>query len=242
MILSANAILYIALTVALAGASGGLVLFNFPKGARTVTLFGGGFLSGIAVFGVLPELAGRTGWVRGLPAFGTGYVLMWFLDRYLHRTREESGDRGLVVPLLFAAWVHAFIDGWGLAAAVSATNAAIRLSFPLAITLHKAPEGLALGAIFLSTAGSRKAALALCFLAESATVIGGWTAVALIPRLGTEWTNYPLALAGGCFLYLGAHGVHSEWKRNGLGFALWPAVAGLAGAAVIQSGIAANLP
>jgi hypothetical protein len=58
----------------------------------------------------------------------------------------------------------------------------------------------------------------------------------MAPHLGTAWILYPLGLTAGWILYLGYHAVHSEWKLRGPVPAFFPALTGVAGAAVIQRG------
>jgi zinc transporter ZupT len=200
--------------------------------------FSGGLLVGVALFGLLPELAGEIGWLRGLPVFAVGYVLMALLDHQFHVHAfgdVAHGHNGYTIPLVLAASAHAFLDGWGLVSAGHGET--VSWVFPIAVMLHKAPEGLALGAIFRAATGSRTQALGLAFLAESATFAGGWAGAVLTPHLGSAWTNYPLAVAGGCFLYLGYHAVEGEWRRFGPRSAGVPAGFGLLGAAVVQSGV-----
>ena len=47
----------------------------------------------------------------------------------------------------------------------------------------------------------------------------------------------PLAIAGGTFLFLGVHAVDGAWKSRGAGPAFIPALAGAAGAAILQQGL-----
>lgn len=199
----------LAFLVAIAGAIAGLSISLLPFGARVVIFFSGALLICVALFGLLPELIEETGWLRGALAFASSFVLTRWVDRrwghHLHHHAVTEG--GFTFPLLIAAAVHAFLDGWGLASASSGTSESVRLAFPIAIVLHKAPEGLALGAIFRTATSSNFSALFLCVLAEAATFAGGWAGAYLTPKLGSAWTNYPLALAGGCFLYLGIHAV-----------------------------------
>jgi hypothetical protein len=49
--------------------------------------------------------------------------------------------------------------------------------------------------------------------------------------------DYPLAIAGGTFLFLGVHAVDGAWKQRGAWPAFIPALAGAAGAAILQQGI-----
>jgi zinc transporter ZupT len=235
-------LLSVAFAVALAGAYGGLWMSALPAGARLVIPFSGGLLVGVALFGLLPELVREIGWLRGVPVFTAGYLMLAWLDRRFHGhahvdvEEEHHGYTGdFTVPLVLAASVHAFLDGWGLASAGRTDG--VGLVFPVAVMLHKAPEGLALGAIFRLATGSRSKAFGLCFLAEFTTFVGGWAGAVLTPKLGSAWTNYPLAVAGGAFLYLGYHAVDGEWKRAGLRAVWLPAAFGFAGAAIVQSGV-----
>jgi zinc transporter ZupT len=238
----------LAFAVAVLGALAGLWIEEIPRSARVVIPFSGGLLAGVALFGLLPELAAEVGWLRGLPVFGLGYVILLAIDRYLHVVcpscshDHNHGDcaralHGYTVPLLIAAAAHAFLDGWGLASTALGNSEAVRLTFPLAVMLHKAPEGLALGVIFRASTKSLWSALAFCILVEAATPLGGWAGTVFTPHLGSAWTNYPLAAAGGCFLYLGWHAVHAEWKSIGPRAAFIPAVTGLASVAIIQLAI-----
>ena len=94
------------------------------------------------------------------------------------------------------------------------------MAVPVAVALHKAPEGMALGGILRASMRSRAVALGLV----------------MAPRLGSEWITYPMGIAAGWLCYLGYHAVHEEWKRCGARPAFLAALAGLAGAAVIQRG------
>jgi zinc transporter ZupT len=210
---------------------------------------GGGLLLGVAIFGLLPELAGDIGWAAGLPLFAAGYLMLFTLDRYGypvcpscshdhdHGHCEAPPLHGFVGPLVAATALHAFLDGWGLASASNSAAAGLRLSIPLAVLIHKIPEGLALGSILRASTSSRAAAFGGCVIAEGATLAGGAAALAAAPRLGDQWIGYPLAVAGGCFIFLGFHAIHGEWKRRGAGPAFVPALTGAAAAAALQQGV-----
>jgi zinc transporter ZupT len=104
----------------------------------------------------------------------------------------------------------------------------------LGMAIHKIPEGLALGAIVRSAVTSRRKALAASAAAEGLTVIGAILELAVAPGLGSVWAHRLLALAAGCFLYLGYHAVHGEYKRRGAAPAFVPALTGVAGSSVIR--------
>jgi zinc transporter ZupT len=125
------------------------------------------------------------------------------------------------------------MDGWSVVAAQVVAPAGLRLAVPLAIGLHKLPEGMALGGILRASVKSRAAALGWCILAEGATLAGGAAGLWMAPRLGTKWTVAPLGLAAGWLIYLGFHAVHEEWKQRGARPAFLAAAAGAA-AAILQ--------
>ena len=52
--------------------------------------FGGGLLAGIAVFGVLPELAEGYGWGGGSLMLASGFGLLWVVNRYIY---DGDGNR-----------------------------------------------------------------------------------------------------------------------------------------------------
>jgi zinc transporter ZupT len=153
---------------------------------------------------------------------------------------------GFAGPLLAAAAVHSLFDGWSVALAqVGSTPAGaplgLRLAVPLAITLHKIPEGIALGGIVYAAIGSenvkaRTRALTGCVLVEGCTMVGALLGLVLAPQFGASWIVSPLGLTAGWIFYLGFHAFHEEWKRRGAGPAFVSALTGLAGAAALQRG------
>jgi len=212
---------------------------------RFVVPFSAGVLLGVVLFGLAPELIGQTGWATTAGLFASGYSLMIFFNRYgyavcptcAHDHDRDSGAqelRGLAAPLLLAAALHSVLDGWSVAVSQLAAPFGLRVAVPLAIALHKAPEGIALGGILRTAFRSQKAGLGWCVLAEGATFAGGIAGILMAPRIGAAWTLYPLGVAAGWLFYLGNHAVHAEWKRRGAAPALLSALSGVAGAAVIQ--------
>lgn len=237
----------LAAAVGMASAALGLWLTDVQRRARLVVPFSAGVLLGVAVFGLLPELALEAGWTASLGLSVIGYALLIALDRYAypvcptcahnHDHRSCSAElHGLAGPLIGAAMVHSFLDGWSVATAQLAVPLGLRVAVPLAVALHKIPEGIALGGILRVALSSRPAALFWSVLAEGITLAGGAAGLLLAPHLGTRWILYPLGLTAGWVLYLGFHALHSEWKLRGPAPAFVPALTGIAGAAVIQRG------
>jgi len=215
--------------------------------ARFVLPLSAGVLLGVALFGLLPELAAEAGWAISLLLFGAGYGGLIAFNRYVypvcptcahdHDHRSCATElHGFAAPLVAAAAVHSFLDGWSVTTAQWTAPLGLRVAVPLAVGLHKIPEGIALGGLLLASMGSRARALSACIIAEGITLVGGGTGLLLAPRLGTSWILYPLGATAGWVFYLGFHALHEEWKRRGLAPAFVSALMGMAGAAVIQRG------
>jgi zinc transporter ZupT len=218
--------------------------------AHAIVPFTAGVLLGVALFGLLPELAGDLGWPVSLLLFAAGYGLLVLVGRLGYPVCPGCSPahdhdscpaelHGFAGPLIAAAALHSFLDGWSIAAVQLVAPLGLRVAAPLAVALHKAPEGIALGGILRASVRSRAAAMGWCVVAEGTTLAGGAAGLLLAPHLGTEWITYPLGITAGWLFYLGSHAVHEEWNRRGAGPALLAALAGIAGAAVVQRGVEA---
>jgi zinc transporter ZupT len=237
----------LATVIGLAGAALGLWLTGMRRRARTVVPLSAGVLLGVSIFGLLPELATELGWAIGLVLFAGGYGLLLLLNRYAYPvcpTCAHDHDHnacatelhGFAGPLVAAAALHSFLDGWSIATVQLAVPLGLRVAVPLAVALHKVPEGIALGGILRAALKSRAAAMGWCALAEGMTLAGGAVGLLMAPHLGTAWITWPMGATAGWLFYLGFHAVHEEWKRRGPAPACVSALTGMAGAAAIQRG------
>lgn len=238
----------LATAAALLGSGIGVFLPGAHQKARFMVPFAGGLLVGVSVFGLFPELASDIGPAGGLALFAVGYLLLRGINRYIvpvcpscaHDHDHETCAatlHGFAAPLITAAALHSALDGWSIGTAQFAAALGVRVTLPMAVVLHKIPEGVALGAILQAAVATRSAALGWCLLAEGVTLAGAAAGLELEPLLGQAWLSYPLAVAGGFFFYLGFHAVHGEWKRRGAIPALSPALTGAAAAAAVQQGV-----
>lgn len=238
----------VATTVGIAGAVFGLRLTEAHRHASIVVPFSAGVLLGVAVLGLLPELHNELGWLLSLSLFAFGYGLLFLVDRFAYPVcptcaHDHDHDscstelHGFAWPLIAGAALHSFLDGWSIATAGRVGPVGLRVAVPLAIVLHKAPEGLALGGVLRASVKSRRTAFAWCVLAEGATLAGAALALAIAGNVGSGWTDYPLGVTAGWLAYLGYHAVHQEWKRRGARPAFASALAGMAGAAALQRGV-----
>lgn len=237
----------LATVVGLAGAVVGLWLTGMRRRAQVVVPFSAGVLLGVALFGLVPELAVELGWTVSLALFASGYGLLLLLNRYAypvcptcahdHDHNSCSSElHGFAGPLILAAALHSFLDGWSIATVQLHVPLGLRVAVPIAVALHKVPEGIALGGILRASVKSRAAAMGWCLVVEGTTLLGGVLGLVMAPNLGTGWITYPLGVAAGWLFYLGFHAVHEEWRRRGAANAFLSALTGMAGAAAIQRG------
>ncbi|HYL37409.1 MAG TPA: hypothetical protein VEV17_15955 [Bryobacteraceae bacterium] len=239
-------ILLALIAITLAGAAAGIRLAAVPSLAQRVLPFSGGMLAGIALFWILPEIAQHTGWTAASAGVLGGFALLWTVDRYVHpvcptcsHTHNHAACRdslhGFGAPLLIAAGLHSFFDGWSLVVSQQRGFETLKIAFLAGIGVHKLPEGLALGALLLAAIGSAWGAMWGAAAAQAMMLAGGLLAASLAPYLGAHWSIAFLSVAAGAFVYLGYHAVDSVYRQRGVGTSMMPALTGVVGAAALRS-------
>jgi zinc transporter ZupT len=168
---------------------------------RYIVPLSGLLLAAVALLGLIPELAQVIGWSYTLLLAAAGYGFLAVLDHrgYAVCPSCSHGEK-FAGSLVIATAFHAFVDGWGIAAARD--RGSLSSAITVAILLHKAPEGLALGAMLRSATSTTKMAVMLCAAAELPTILGGAAGIWATPPV---WAAYLLALVSGTFLFLGLH-------------------------------------
>lgn len=209
-----------------------------------VLSFSGGVLLGVAAFWVYPEIAAQYGSVGALCGIVAGFSLLSLVNRYLYavcpacaHTHDHATCsqrlHGFSAPLFAAASLHSFFDGWSLGIAQEASPY-VRLAFLAGIGIHKVPEGIALGVLFLAATGSVWKAWIRCAAVQSVMLLGGLLAIYAAPHFGPYWISALLSMAAGVFVYLGYHTIEGEYRERGVLTAFMPAVTGAAGAAALR--------
>ena len=242
-------ILLLLLAVVLASAAAGIWFGGRRKSSVRFVPLSGGVLLGVSLFWVLPEVAGRLGWAGAAAALVGGAALLLAIDRLVYPvcpTCSHSHDHdacqarlhGFAAPLVLAVGIHSFIDGVGIAVAQEPASGALGRAVFWGLALHKIPEGLALGIMLRASLRTWLTALGWSLVAQVPMVAGGLIEAWVAPGLSESGIMLLLALAGGSFLFLGAHAVHGEWKREGALPAFLTACAGVAAAAVLPHALA----
>jgi len=190
-------------------------------------------------------VAGGIGWAGGSGGLIGGFMALWLTDRYLypvcptcsHTHEHESCSRslhGFAAPLLIAAGLHSFFDGWSLTVSQQKGYENLKVAFLVGIGVHKLPEGLALGALLMAALGIEWRAMLGAAVAQSMMLAGGALAVVVAPHMGTNWTIGCLSVAAGAFVYLGYHAIDGEYQQRGAATAMVPALTGVVGAAALR--------
>src|SRR6266496_1687900 len=146
---------------ALAGGSISTSLHLAHKPLCALISFAAGTLLGVTLFAILPESLGDSSWWAVALAAATGYVLFFFISKYIHHvcpacaashfdadaTRHFSE---IATALIVALAIHSTTDGLalGIQQEAPATDAT-KWSLFAALCIHKVPEGLALGSLLI---------------------------------------------------------------------------------------------
>jgi ZIP family zinc transporter len=205
-----------------------------------------GTLLGVTVFSILPESWETMNWWELALAFGSGYVVFWFISKYVYHVcpacaashfDEATTHRfsEIASALVIALAIHSTMDGVALVAGHEAGGhpqgqamaARLDLSLLLAVCVHKVPEGLALGALLMGAGFRRARTVAWVAAVEATTLLGGILGVLFLRDISVFWLAAVLAHAGGGFLFLAAHAVLGELVKHGKTVVLGSFVVGI---------------
>jgi len=229
-----------AFAVALFGGVLSALLARTHKQLCALISLGAGTLLGVAVFAITPECLENLRWWQFLLAAGTGYALFAVISKYVFHvcpacaashfdeaTTHHFGE--IAIPMMVALAIHCTVDGLALAAGheEKATSGHwLDASMTFAICVHKAPEGLALGALLLGAAFKRPRMLWFVAAVEATTVLGGVLGWFVLRDVSSIWLALALAHAGGGFVYLATHAMIGEILKHHKALVLTNFIAG----------------
>jgi zinc transporter ZupT len=188
-----------------------------------------GTLLGVTIFSIVPEAIHVMGWWKMAVALVSGYAVFFLISKYVYHVCpacaashfDEASThrfREIAVVLIIALAIHSTMDGVALAAGHEA-GGELDSSMLAAVSIHKFPEGLALGALLLGAGYRRPAAVGWVAAVETTTLVGGVIGyLVLRGDLTAEklfWVGAVLAHVGGGFLFLAAHAVLGEMLKHG---------------------------
>jgi len=214
----------VAFGVALGGGLLSALVGRTHKQLCALISLGAGTLLGVTLFAIAPECwKGLAPW-QFLLAGVSGYVLFAIISKYLFHVcpacaashfDEAATHRfaEIALAMMVALAIHCTVDGLALAAGPISTHW-LDMSVTMAICVHKAPEGLALGSLLLGASYSRGRMLWLVAAVESTTILGGLLGWFVFRNVSNLWVDLALAHAGGGFIFLAAHAVLGEIMKH----------------------------
>jgi zinc transporter ZupT len=188
--------------------------------------FSAGFMLGVALVGVLPEVFAQGGTGAAWYVLG-GYlgvhVAQHVLAPHFHfgeETHRVSAFAGLVALLGLA--VHTFFDGVAIAAGfLAAERLGLLLGF--SVLLHKLPEGVAVASLMVAGGYGRRGAVGAAAVVGLATVLGVMLTEAVAPL-----ARHGLALSAGVTLYVAASELVPAFQSRRRGVATLAFLGGVA--------------
>jgi zinc transporter ZupT len=219
---------FMAFAVAMVGGGLGALLARTHRQLCALISLGAGTLLGVAVFAIGPECLEALRWWQCVIAAGTGYGLFALVSRYVFHVCpacaashfDESTAHHfseIAVAMMAALAIHCMVDGLAIAAGHgehAASGRSLDLSMTLAICVHKAPEGLALGALLLGAGFRRARMLGYVAAVESMTLVGAAMGGFVLRDVSQFWVALAIAHAGGGFVFLAAHAVLGEIVKH----------------------------
>jgi zinc transporter ZupT len=226
----------VAFLIALAGGATSALMARTHKRLCALISLGAGTLLGVTVFAIVPECLGTLRLWQFALAAATGYGLFALITKYIFHvcpacaashfdeaTTHRFGE--IALAMMVALGIHCTVDGLALAAGHEETGANAHMldaAMMFAICVHKAPEGMALGALLLGAGFIPKKMLWMVTAVELTTILGGVLGYFVLHGVSEFWLGAALANAGGGFLFLATHAILGEiWrhhKRIVLGF------------------------
>jgi uncharacterized protein len=229
-------LVWVALALSLVGLTAGSLLVAFGTRRLGFAEAIGGLTAGaipiLVATRLLPHLddeLGVTAWILAV----AGYcAVVWAERRGPHFT---SIDAAVLLPALA---VHSAMDGAALALAFGEGGGPGAVALGGALVLHRLPEGLLIGSVFVPRVGVRRTLGRLAWLAAGtfAGAISGRRLVAAVPG---AWLHGIIALALGIMVRLVVHRHDASPDRREGGrprpVSAWAFCAGVAAALAVPS-------
>jgi len=183
-----------------------------PKRVEFLVHVATGVVLGITLFDILPEAKLVLSWPVFLAAVVGGYAVLWAVGKFVYHVCPSCAiahfdhgsllaDRRNLTLLAVALGVHCALDGVAVVAG-GGLPAKAEIGLLLGLSMHKLPEGLALGLLLLASGVSRRVAMARAVSIESLTAGGGLLSVAFMDYAQPSLLGATFAVVGGGFLYL----------------------------------------
>lgn len=197
--------------------------------SQVVNSIAAGVILGVAFLGLIPETRERN--TDALPFILVGFLALYMVETVaiFHGGAEMHYEDGHAHVHSSRGWsvfvglfLHSLIDGIviGVGFAVSEELGIVAAA---SVAIHKLPEGAITFALLISRISRRRAFLLSTAVAVAAPV-GTLAGLIALPGIDKTTLGYPLALAAGSFIYIGASDLvpetHTEKARTNALFLL----------------------
>jgi zinc transporter ZupT len=219
----------VAFFIALAGGAASALMARTHKRLCALISLGAGTLLGVTAFAIAPECMEELRLWQFLLAAASGYALFALITKYVFHVcpacaashfDEATTHRfsEIAFGMMLALAIHCTVDGLALAAGheETGTNAPmLDATMMFAICVHKAPEGMALGALLLGAGFPPIKMMWMVAAVEATTILGGFLGYFVLHGVSEFWLGAALGNAGGGFLFLAIHAILGEiWKHH----------------------------
>ncbi len=194
-----------------------VILFAVPFAIGSVTLFrrwsedllhlflsfGAGVFLGAVFLHLLPETMSRYGGEQTAPSILYGFLLIFFVERFL--VSREGGSNGsghqvISLTAFFGLSLHSLLEGVGLAVTSKVTG--LELVLFISILAHKIPAAFALGSLMALSRLRRSTTFVLLAVFAAMTPLGGLLVGGLFGEVSTRLLGGLTGLVTGSFLYV----------------------------------------
>jgi uncharacterized protein len=224
-------LVWVALALSLVGLTAGSLLVAFGTRRLGFAEAVGGLTAGaipvLVATHLLPHLdeeLGVTAWILAV----AGYCAVVWIERW--RPHFASIDAAVLLPALA---VHSAMDGAALALAFGEGGNPGAVALGGALVLHRLPEGLLIGSVFVPRVGVRRTLGRLAWLAVG-TFAGAVSGRRLVEAVPGAWLHGIIALAPGIMvrLVVQRHGASPD-RPEGRSASAWAFCAGVAAALAV---------
>ncbi|MCC7264621.1 MAG: permease [Candidatus Latescibacteria bacterium] len=159
-------------------------------------------ITGLVLLHVLPESVALGGWAAVLACL-VGLMAPTLLEHRLHGRARQVHAVALLLGLA-ALGLHAFMDGLVLGGGHQNGDGHVHRMLPMAVILHRLPEGLMIWFLVRPLYGLPKALATLAMVAVS-TLTGFWLSAAVAAAIEHQGRGLFQALVGGSLLHVVMH-------------------------------------
>lgn len=193
---------------------------HWPRQTQQVLLaLGAGFILALVFLDLIPaslQAAGDHAPFVIMLGFAMSHFFEHALVGHLHFGEETHTDvmvsKRATASAIVGLSIHAFFDGFAISVGMQ-YDFLLGVLIAIAVILHKFPEGLTMGSIMLASGSSKRSILLATGGLATATLLGVFSALALV-EINKEYLGYALAASAGIGMYVGGSDLIPEINKS----------------------------